>query len=407
MKEVALEIRNLKKSFGNQSVIKDVNLEVGTGEFISLLGASGSGKTTLLRLIAGLEQPDSGTIENDEQMFYSNEDTTQMMAPSKRNIGMVFQDFALWPHMSVFENVAYPLRVKKDTKQLKQRVREVLQEVRLERYEKRKIHELSGGQQQRVSLARAIISRCDLVLMDEPLSALDAGLREDMRLLIQRLVKQYGMTAIFVTHDQYEAMTMSDRIAVMQEGRIEQCDTPENLYAKPQSEAVARFIGKETFIKGTLKENRFIIQEENTLDGADEGTLERTSAVSAVNLAEKTEKDKHSKDNQADPKTTSDTILKEKVNDKEDANTISIDVEGNIHDGYYGLLLRPENVCTSHKGQHAVVSTVSFTGERYEYTAYINDMTIMFYDRRFYAEGDQVNLEFEVKQEYLIKMEDI
>jgi len=403
--EVALEIHNLKKSFGNQNVIRNVNLEVGSGEFISLLGASGSGKTTLLRLIAGLEQPDSGTIENDEQLYYSNEGTTQMLAPSKRNIGMVFQDFALWPHMSVFENIAYPLRVKKDTKNLKQRVREVLQEVRLEGYEKRKIHELSGGQQQRVSLARAIISRCDLVLMDEPLSALDAGLREDMRLLIQRLVKQYGMTAIFVTHDQYEAMTMSDRIAVMQEGRIEQCDTPENLYAKPQSEAVARFIGKGAFVKGTLKENRFIIQKENVIDEAEEGTPERLSAVSAVDLAGDSKKDRDTKDNPSDFKATSDTNLKEK--DNEAANTLFLDVEGDINDGYYGLLLRPENVYTSHKGQHAVVSTVSFTGERYEYTAYINDMIVMFYDRKFYAEGDQVNLEFEVKQEYLIKMEDV
>lgn len=405
MNEVALEIHNLKKSFGNQNVIRNVNLEVGSGEFISLLGASGSGKTTLLRLIAGLEQPDSGTIENDEQLYYSNEGTTQMLAPSKRNIGMVFQDFALWPHMSVFENIAYPLRVKKDTKNLKQRVREVLQEVRLEGYEKRKIHELSGGQQQRVSLARAIISRCDLVLMDEPLSALDAGLREDMRLLIQRLVKQYGMTAIFVTHDQYEAMTMSDRIAVMQEGPIEQCDTPENLYAKPQSEAVARFIGKGAFVKGTLKENRFIIQKENVIDEAEEGTPERLSAVSAVDLAGDSKKDRDTKDNPSDFKATSDTNLKEK--DNEGANTLFLDVEGDINDGYYGLLLRPENVYTSHKGQHAVVSTVSFTGERYEYTAYINDMIVMFYDRKFYAEGDQVNLEFEVKQEYLIKMEDV
>lgn len=405
MNEVALEIHNLKKSFGNQNVIRNVNLEVGSGEFISLLGASGSGKTTLLRLIAGLEQPDSGTIENDEQLYYSNEGTTQMLAPSKRNIGMVFQDFALWPHMSVFENIAYPLHVKKDTKNLKQRVREVLQEVRLEGYEKRKIHELSGGQQQRVSLARAIISRCDLILMDEPLSALDAGLREDMRLLIQRLVKQYGMTAIFVTHDQYEAMTMSDRIAVMQEGRIEQCDTPENLYAKPQSEAVARFIGKGAFVKGILKENRFIIQQENTLDDADEGTPERLSAVSAVDLAGDSKKDRDTKDNPSDFKATSDTNLKEK--DNEAANTLFLDVEGDINDGYYGLLLRPENVYTSHKGQHAVVSTVSFTGERYEYTAYINDMIVMFYDRKFYAEGDQVNLEFEVNQEYLIKMEDV
>nr|WP_306461142.1 ABC transporter ATP-binding protein [Staphylococcus condimenti] len=404
---MALEIHNLKKSFGNQSVIRDVNLEVGSGEFISLLGASGSGKTTLLRLIAGLEQPDSGTIENHEQLYYSNEGPTQMLAPSKRNIGMVFQDFALWPHMSVFENIAYPLRVKKDTKNLKQRVREVLQEVRLEGYEKRKIHELSGGQQQRVSLARAIISRCDLVLMDEPLSALDAGLREDMRLLIQRLVKQYGMTAIFVTHDQYEAMTMSDRIAVMQEGRIEQCDTPENLYAKPQSEAVARFIGKGSFVKGILKENRFIIQKENALDDAEEGTPERLSAVSAVDLAGDSKKDRDTKDNPSDFKTTSDIALKEKTKDNEAANTLFLDVEGDIDDGYYGLLLRPENVYTSHKGQHAVVSTVSFTGERYEYTAYINDMIVMFYDRKFYAEGDQVNLEFEVNQEYLIKMEDI
>ncbi|GEP85757.1 putative ABC transporter ATP-binding protein [Staphylococcus piscifermentans] len=363
---MALEIRNLKKAFGEQAVIRDVNLAVDSGEFISLLGASGSGKTTLLRLIAGLERPDSGWIENDGRVYCSDEGQTQLMAPAHRNIGMVFQDFALWPHMSVFENVAYPLRVKKDTKQLKRRVREVLQDVRLEGYEKRKIHELSGGQQQRVSLARAIISRCDLILMDEPLSALDAGLREDMRLLIQRLVKQYGMTAIFVTHDQYEAMTMSDRIAVMQDGRIEQCDTPEMLYVRPKSEAVARFIGKGSFIKGVLEHGKF------TVDGT---CNDRDSESSNHSGACETE--------------------------------LSFSVEGDLPEGRYGVLLRPENVHVGSAGHTAVVSTVSFTGERYEYTAYIDGIIVMFYDGRFFSEGEEVQLVFEVKREYLIKMEEI
>lgn len=343
---MALEISHLKKSFGNQTVLQDVNLEIDQGEFISLLGASGSGKTTLLRLIAGLESADSGHIENDGIVFDSDKGK-QKIAPAKRNIGMVFQDFALWPHMTVFENVAYPLRVKKDTKNLKSRVHEVLQEVHLENFAKRKIHELSGGQQQRVSLARAIISQCDLILMDEPLSALDAGLREDMRLLIQRLIKQYHMTAIFVTHDQYEAMTMSDRIAVMQEGQIIQCDTPENLYARPESEAVARFIGKGTFLKGNVQDDVFHAHHANL--------------------------------------------------------TLPLQHQEN---GNYGLLIRPEHVHIENEGNKAIIATVSFTGERYEYTAYIDNVLILFYDHAYYAEGEQVLLQFEIKPDYLMKMED-
>ncbi|MGN5883514.1 MULTISPECIES: ABC transporter ATP-binding protein [Staphylococcus] len=345
---MALEIRHLKKAFGTQSVIKGVDLDIAEGEFVALLGASGSGKTTLLRLIAGLEKADSGHIEQNGRVFFSNQDKNISLVPSRRNIGMVFQDFALWPHMTVFENVAYPLRVKKDTKGLKQCVNEVLKEVHLEGYGKRKIHELSGGQQQRVSLARAIVSKCELILMDEPLSALDAGLREDMRLLIQRLVKQYNMTAIFVTHDQYEAMTMSDRIAVMQNGTIEQFDTPENLYAHPNTEAVARFIGKGTFLKGTLSEQNMHIDQ---------------------------------------------TALKLPVNHTQGT-------------GRKGLLLRPEHIYRAQKGYEAVIATVSYTGERYEYTAYIEGVTVMFYDDAYFDEGDKVTLQFNISQHYLINLEE-
>ncbi|MCG3400451.1 ABC transporter ATP-binding protein [Staphylococcus massiliensis] len=338
-----LSIKNLKKSFDQNEVIKNINLNVEKGQFISLLGASGSGKTTLLRLIAGLEKPDNGEILHNDQTFYHGADRI-FVKPSNRQIGMVFQDFALWPHMTVFENVAYPLKVKKDTKNLKQRVREVLKEVHLEGFEKRAVHALSGGQQQRVSLARAIVSKADLILMDEPLSALDAGLREDMRLLIQRLIKTYGMTTIFVTHDQYEAMTMSDKIAVMKDGEIVQFDTPERLYQHPKNKAVATFIGKGTYLTGYVKHGEFRTHEGITLP------------VSQP-------------------------------------------------DGKYGLFIRPEHVHVVNDGIKAQVETVSFTGERYQYTASIKDKEIKFYNTRYFEPGTSVHLDIHYNETKLLKVE--
>lgn len=339
------KVVNLKKSFNGKEVIKNIDLTIEHGRFISLLGPSGCGKTTLLRLIAGLEQPDQGRIVNGDDVFYSDKDNI-FKTPSKREIGMVFQDFALWPHMTVFQNVAYPLKVRKDTNNMKERVMQALSEVQLADYHDLPIHQLSGGQQQRVSLARAIISQYKLILMDEPLSALDAGLREDMRLLIQRLVKNYHITAIFVTHDQYEAMTMSDEIAVIRNGKIVQFGSPESLYHHPKNKEVATFIGKGTFVEGQVRNNVF------------------TST-----------------------------------------SGIEVKSESDIADGHYGLLVRPELVHISEHGVDAKILTKSFTGERYQYTAQVKDNEMMFYDDKAYQIGDNIKLTFALSQNHFISME--
>ena len=345
---MVLELKNIKKSFGSRTVIQDINLTIESGKFVSLLGASGCGKTTLLRLIAGLETPDSGSINHDERTYYDSNQHTYV-SPAERDLGMVFQDFALWPHMTVFQNVAYPLKVNKDTKDLKTRVMQALKEVHLEEHYDKAIHQLSGGQQQRVSLARAIISQSKLILMDEPLSALDASLREDMQLLIQRLIKTYDMTAIFVTHDQYEAMSMSDYIAVMSNGSIVQYGTPETLYQHPKNKEVATFIGKGTFLEGV---------SHNQVLSTNEGFQ-----------------------------------LNHSIQTKE---------------GKYGVLIRPEHVhieeATHSKATPAVIETVSFTGERYQYTASSHGVSIMFYDSNYFQENETVNLTFDIPENYFIKM---
>ncbi len=243
-------IKNITKSFHGKNVIQPISLTIHNGSFTTLLGPSGCGKTTLLRMIAGLETPDTGEIWLGDQCVFSKEKSIYV-SPEKRNIGFVFQDFALWPHMTVFENVAFGLRARKDTRDLQSRVREALHMVQLNDYEKRYPHQLSGGQQQRVAFARAIAIRSECILFDEPLSALDALLREEMRHELKELIHSLGITAVFVTHDQEEAMSMSDHIAVFKSGHVEQYDTPENIYHHPKTEFVARFVGKSNWISNT------------------------------------------------------------------------------------------------------------------------------------------------------------
>ena len=247
-----MEIRlvNVSKSFGAARVIDDVSLVIRSGSFTTLLGSSGSGKTTLLRMIAGLETPDRGEVWLDDRCVYSSERKINV-PPEKRGLGFVFQDFALWPHMTVFENVAFGLRVRGEKENIQKRVMNALSSVKLEDYAARYPQSLSGGQQQRVAFARALVIGSGCILFDEPLSALDALLREKMREELKALVSEYKTTAVFVTHDQSEAMSMSDSIAVLNKGRIEQYDSPENIYSHPSTLFTASFIGASDWIDST------------------------------------------------------------------------------------------------------------------------------------------------------------
>ena len=224
-----------------------MSIEIPSGSFTTLLGPSGCGKTTLLRMIAGLETPDSGEIYLGEKCVYSS-DKGISLPPEERGIGFVFQDFALWPHMKVKDNVAFGLRAKRRTEKLEEKVKAALHAVQLDEYAERYPSELSGGQQQRVSFARAIVTEPECILFDEPLSALDALLREEMRSELKALVTSRGITSVFVTHDQTEAMSMSDLIAVLSAGKIEQYDTPETIYAHPATPFSAKFIGTSNWI---------------------------------------------------------------------------------------------------------------------------------------------------------------
>ena len=245
-----IRLNQISKSFEKRQVIKPTSLRIENGSFTTLLGPSGCGKTTLLRMVAGLETPDDGEIWLDNTCVFSKTNKINL-PPEKRNLGFVFQDFALWPHMTVFENVAFGLRARKNTADLKDRVRNALRTVHLEDLEKRYPHQLSGGQQQRVAFARAIAVQPGCILFDEPLSALDALLREEMRHELTDLTSALGITSVFVTHDQTEAMSMSDRIAVLNGGYVEQYAAPETVYHKPATEFVARFVGKSNWLSET------------------------------------------------------------------------------------------------------------------------------------------------------------
>ncbi len=238
-----INLQQIRKSFGATQALKTINLRIRHGEFTTLLGPSGCGKTTLLRCIAGLETPDAGTIMAGERLFFSKQDRFELPT-HQRQLGMVFQDFALWPHLNVFENVAFSLRASGCRTNLRSKVHEALERVKLHGMADRYPHQLSGGQQQRVSFARAIVNRPDIILFDEPLSALDALLREEMRLELKSLLQDTAFTAVYVTHDQAEAMAISDRIIVMNQGQVLQADTPEAIYHHPADEFVAKFIGK-------------------------------------------------------------------------------------------------------------------------------------------------------------------
>ena len=242
MGESILQLQQIRKSFANTEVLKGIDLEAGQGEFITLLGASGCGKTTTLRIIAGLELPDSG------QVILEGHNITDW-EPNRRDVNTVFQNYALFPHMNVADNVGYGLKIRKVPKaQIAERVERALRLVQLEEYGKRMPDQLSGGQKQRIAIARAVINEPKVLLLDEPLGALDLKLRRQMQLELKRLQKQLGITFIYITHDQEEAINMSDRIGVMHEGVLEQMGTPNEVYYRPRTSYVADFVGNANIL---------------------------------------------------------------------------------------------------------------------------------------------------------------
>ena len=259
MSEVRIE--HVFKRFGKVTAVNDFDLVVKDGEFVSILGPSGCGKTTTLRMVAGFERATEGEIHIGDHCVSSSQQGT-FTPPEKRDIGMVFQSYAVWPHMTVEENVGYPLKIQKVEKNERaKRVQEMLELVHLGEYGKRYPHQLSGGQQQRVALARALVAQPGLLLLDEPLSNLDAKLRESMRFEILSIQKKLGITVIYVTHDQGEAMAMSDRVVVMSKGVVQQIGAPHAIYTHPANKMVADFIGLVNFIDGEVKGDRVFIKD--------------------------------------------------------------------------------------------------------------------------------------------------
>jgi iron(III) transport system ATP-binding protein len=259
----SVELRNLTKRYGPLAVVDDISLTIEHGRLVCLLGPSGCGKTTTLRLIAGFVEPSEGEIRVGDKVVSSRSRT---VPPERRNMSMIFQSYALWPHMTVAENVAYGLKLRKtDSATLNRKLRDILATTHLEQLADRYPGELSGGQQQRVALARALIVEPETLLLDEPLSNLDANLREEMRFEVRRLHDEYRYTTVYVTHDQSEAMTTADVIAVMNAGKIEQAGSPEDIYERPRSEFVARFIGSSNVVRGKALDDNHIAFAGNTL----------------------------------------------------------------------------------------------------------------------------------------------
>lgn len=250
----SITLNEVTKSYGSVQVIRKFSSVFRDREFVTLLGPSGCGKTTMLRMIAGFEKPTSGEILIDDAVVSGR---GQFVPPNRRNIGMVFQSYAVWPHMDVFDNVAYPLKIQGLPRgEIKKRVFDILEAVHLTQYVKRLPNELSGGQQQRVALGRALVCNPRVLLLDEPLSNLDAKLRESMRFEIKDMQRRFGITVVYVTHDQTEAMAMSDRVIVFNKGAVQQMDTPTNIYRHPANQFVADFVGKINFIRGAASDGR-------------------------------------------------------------------------------------------------------------------------------------------------------
>ena len=260
-----IELKNITMSFDGEKVLDNLNLSVKDGEFVTFLGASGCGKTTTLRIIAGFLEPDAGDVFFDGKRING-------LPPYKRSVNTIFQRYALFPHLNVYENVAFGLRISKTPEaEIRTRVKEMLELVNLSGYEKRRVDKLSGGQQQRVAIARAVVNRPKVLLLDEPLAALDAKLRKDMQNELKRIQRTLGITFIFVTHDQEEALSMSDTVVVMNEGKIQQIGSPTDIYNEPKNAFVADFIGESNILDGTMRADFRVVLDNREFVCLDDG----------------------------------------------------------------------------------------------------------------------------------------
>lgn len=284
----SITLTDVTKSYGSVQVIQPFSSVFQDREFVTLLGPSGCGKTTMLRMIAGFEKPTTGEIKIDDTVVSGG---GQFVPPNRRGIGMVFQSYAVWPHMNVFDNVAYPLKIQRVPRaEIKQRVADILEAVHLSQYIERMPNELSGGQQQRVALGRALVCNPRVLLLDEPLSNLDAKLRESMRFEIKDVQKRFGITVVYVTHDQTEAMAMSDRVIVFNKGAVQQMDSPMNIYRNPANQFVADFVGKINFLRGTASDGKIDFPSGQTMSYSGDKRGPVVVAVRPENMAMRTDR---------------------------------------------------------------------------------------------------------------------
>lgn len=398
MAEISLELKEIKKSFTEgEAVLDNISLEISKGEFITLLGSSGCGKTTTLRIIAGLEQPDAGSVWLDGREVTGLE-------PNQRDVNTVFQNYALFPHMNVVENIGYGLKLKKVPKsEIKKKVSQMLELVQLEGYEKRKPSELSGGQKQRVAIARALVNNPKVLLLDEPLGALDLQLRRAMQIELKHLQKKLGITFIYITHDQEEAINMSDRIAVMRDGRIEQIGTPDEIYNHPKTSYVATFVGNANILHGVAESiqgenaivkignDRVIVKLETSQQNTeDTGAKQHLAAGENVTLAVRSEN----------------VLLQEAAaigdTSTDNGDTVDISVAGGISD------IHDTN---SISGLQATVTEKNFAGGQLRVTLKLSDGTQLIASRygidASVAEGQTVRCSFLPADAVLVDREDI
>ena len=398
MAEVSLELKEIKKSFTEgEAVLDNISLEISKGEFITLLGSSGCGKTTTLRIIAGLEQPDAGSVWLDGREVTGLE-------PNQRDVNTVFQNYALFPHMNVAENIGYGLKLKKVPKsEIRKKVSQMLELVQLEGYERRKPSELSGGQKQRVAIARALVNNPKILLLDEPLGALDLQLRRAMQIELKHLQKKLGITFIYITHDQEEAINMSDRIAVMRDGCIEQIGTPDEIYNHPKTSYVATFVGNANILHGVAESiqgenaivkignDRVIVKlETSQQDTGDTRAKQYLAAGEKVTLAVRSEN----------------ILLQETAvigdTGTDHRDTVDISVSGG------GLDAHNEN---SVSGLQATVTEKNFAGGQLRVTLKLSDGTQLIASRygidASVAEGQTVRCSFLPTDAVLVDREDI
>ena len=398
MAEVSLELKEIKKSFTEgEAVLDNISLEISKGEFITLLGSSGCGKTTTLRIIAGLEQPDAGSVWLDGREVTGLE-------PNQRDVNTVFQNYALFPHMNVAENIGYGLKLKKVPKsEIRKKVSRMLELVQLEGYEKRKPSELSGGQKQRVAIARALVNNPKILLLDEPLGALDLQLRRAMQIELKHLQKKLGITFIYITHDQEEAINMSDRIAVMKDGRIEQIGTPDEIYNHPKTSYVATFVGNANILHGAAESiqgqnaivkignDKVIVKLETSQQNTeDTGGKQHLAAGEKVTLAVRSEN----------------ILLQEAAvignTGTDNGDTVDISVAGGISD------IHDTN---SISGLQATVTEKNFAGGQLRVTLKLSDGTQLIASRygidASVAEGQTVRCSFLPTDVVLVDREDI